>query len=351
MVRVIALAAAALALALVAAPVAAQPDDNPPGDTGDGDGGAPKPEDAKRWMAAGDTLIKKGDYLTKKGKTADAQSQYERALIAYQKALAASGNSQVYYAIAAAEEKLGKTKDAVLHYRKVTLEVTGNAKLVDLANQRLGELAMAVGLFTATSDPPNADLSLDGQSIGKTPMADPIVLDPGNYTLVISADGYQPLEVKLAIEAGSESERTFKLDPVPVVFEKPKVAPKKVIPPKPPSRPSSVPLWISGTTTLGFTVVGTVTGLLALSKHKTFLDESKPPDVRESARKSGKKLAITTDLCTIGAVVAAGFTVYWYFGQYRPKARKFRKSAEHPDVSVVPWIAPSIGGVAIDVTY
>lgn len=349
MVRVTAIAA--LALALVAAPVAAQPDDNPPPDDNGGDTGTPKPEDAKRWMAAGDTLIKKGDYLTKKGKTADAQSQYERALIAYQKALEASGNAQLYYAIATAEEKLGKTKDAVLHYRKVTVEVTANAKLVELANQRLGELAMNVGLFTATTDPSEADLSLDGSPIGKTPMADPIVLDPGNYTLVISAEGYQPLEIKLAIEAGSESERTFKLDPVPVVFEKPKVAPKKVIPPKPPERPSTVPVWIGGTTTLGFTAVATVTGLLALSKHKTFLDGGKPAAAREAARKSGKKLAVATDLCAIGAVLAAGFTVYWYFGQYRPKARKFRKPAEHPDVTVMPWIEPTIGGLAIGVTY
>src|SRR5436853_7658930 len=127
MVRVTAIAA--LALALTTAPVAAQPDDNPPPDDTGGDTGGdstPKPEDAKRWMAAGDTLIKKGDYLAKKGKAADAKSQYERALIAYQKALEASSNAQLYYAIAAAEEKLGNSKDALLHYRKVTVEVTNN---------------------------------------------------------------------------------------------------------------------------------------------------------------------------------------------------------------------------------
>jgi hypothetical protein len=347
MVRVLAFAVLVLVLG-VAAPAGAQPDDGSPDDAG---GVAPKPEDAKRWMAAGDTLIKKGDQLAKKGKASEAQSQYERALLSYQKALEASGNAQVYYAIAAAEEKLGRPRDALLHYRKVTLEVTGNAKLLELANERLGALSMEVGLFTASVDPEGADLAIDGTSVGKAPMTEPIVLDPGTYTLVITADGYQPLEVKLAIEGGSESERSFKLDPVPVVFEKPKEAPRKVVAKPAASKPSSTAVWVGGISTIALTAVATTTGLLALGKHKDFEDETKNPSVREDARVAGKRLALVTDLCTIGAVIGAAYTTYYYFGVYRPRMRKFRKPMERREVTVAPWIESTIGGVSIGVTY
>src|SRR5687767_4527686 len=100
------------------APGAARAEDPPPDDAGapPGDAEPADPKAAKRWMNAGDTLIKRGDQLARRGKTADAQSQYERALVAYQKAFELTNNPQVYYAIAAAEEKLGKQVDALLHY-------------------------------------------------------------------------------------------------------------------------------------------------------------------------------------------------------------------------------------------
>jgi len=338
------------------------PDEGPGAPDADADRPSPDPKEAKRWMNAGDTLIKRGDQLARRNKAAEAQSQYERALVSYQKALELTGNVQVYYAIAAAEEKLGKQTDALLHYRKVAVQVTDNPQLVELATGRLAALSQDVGLFTATIDPAGAELAIDGTSIGTSPMPEPVVLQPGTYSLQISADGYQPLEVKLEIEAGSESERTFKLEPIAVVFEKPKEAPRpvvrKVIPP-----PSTALLWIGGTAALVFTGVATTTGVVALSKHNTFKDPQSTQAERDAARDSGKKLSLATDLCLIGAVVAAGFTTYYYFSVYRPKARAHRrKPADRraragqeresgPKVVVAPWVQPSIGGLAVAVTY
>jgi hypothetical protein len=340
-----------------------QSDPAPPDDDAPEPAPAHDPKEAKRWMTAGDTLIKGGDKYTRRGKTAEAQSQYERALVSYEKAYELSGNPQVFYAIAAAEEKLGKTHEALLHYRAVTLQVTDNPKLIELANQRLGALSQDVGLLTATIDPEGANLALDGDPVGTSPMSQPLVLAPGTYTLQITADGFQPMEVKLLIEGGSESERTFKLEPVPVVFDKPKQAPKPIARPKTGPAPSKLLVWVGLGATLALSGVATTTGVLALSRHKTFEDPDATPAERESARDSGKKLSLTTDLCLAGAVIAAGFTTYYYFGVYRPRLRKHRKPAdrnppgarrtreEAPKVVVAPWVQPSIGGIAIAVTY
>jgi tetratricopeptide (TPR) repeat protein len=340
------------ALAAVA-PGAARADDPepPPEDTAPGDM-KPDPKEAKRWMTAGDTLIKRGDQLARRGKTTDAQSQYERALVSYQKAFELTNNPQVYFAIAAAEEKLGKQVDALLHYRKVVLHVSGNLQLVEAATQRLAALSQDVGLLIARVDPEGAQLELDGAVIGTAPLAEPAVLQPGEYTLRISADGHQPLEVRLRIDAGSESERTFKLEPIPVVFDAPKEAPrpvkKKVIP-----SPSTLPLWLGGVLAVGFTGVATTTGILAVGEHDTFRDPNVDEPTRDAARDRGKKLSLATDLCALGAVAATGFTLYWYFGVYRPARRAHRRNAAEtePKIAVVPWVEPSIGGAALAVTY
>jgi hypothetical protein len=349
MMRALAFVVATL---VVAAPSIARAGD---GDAPAGDAPAPAdPKEAKRWMNAGDTLIKAGDKLARKGKAAEAQSQYERALTSYQRAYELTGNPQVFYAIAAAEEKLGRQVDALLHYRRVTLEVAANPQLVELATQRLAALSADVGLFTAIVVPGGADLVLDDKPIGKAPMTEPLVLQPGTYKLSISADGFQPVEQEITIDAGSESQRTFELEPVPVVFEKPKEAPRPVVRKIVPA-PSSVPLWIAGTLAIGLTATGTITGVVAFKKHNTFADPETDEVAREDARKSGKRLSLVTDICLGGAIVATAFTAYWYFKVYRPKASAHRRSREKPiqeaKVTVAPWVQPSIGGVTFAVTY
>jgi hypothetical protein len=317
------------------------------------DAPAPNPAEARRWMAAGDSLMKKGDSFARRGKTADAQSQYERALLSYTKAFELSTNPQLYYAIAVAEERLGKQADALVHYRRVTQLVTTNPELVELATQRLGALSAKLGLFTATVEPAGAVLSIDGNPIGTAPMEEPAVLVPGTYTLVVTADGYHPLEIKLEIEAGSESVRTFKLESVAVMFEKPKEAPRPVSEADRPRRPSRLVLWIGGGVTLALAGVATTTGALALTRHNTFVDPAASPAARDSARKSGKTLSVATDVCLIGAVAAAAFTTYWYFGVHRPRLRSFHRKTEEQrgEVAVIPWIQSSTGGVAVAVTY
>jgi tetratricopeptide (TPR) repeat protein len=348
-VRVI--ATCVLVCAALGGAAIAQPDEpTPEPDPGDGDAPAtPDPKEAKRWLDAGDTLIKGGDKLARKGKADEAMSQYERALVSYQKAQELSGNPQVFFAIGAAYEKLGKQPEALLAYRKVTLQVQDKPQLVELATARMIELGQSVGLVTAKVEPRGANLLLDGEPIGEAPLPDPLVLNPGSYTLTIVADGYQPLEVKLDIEAGSESERTFKLEPVPVVFGEVKDAPPPDPSKRPPSPPSKVLLWGSAGAALVLAGVAATTGVMALSRNSTFEDPMSSEDEREAAKSSGKKLAVTSDVCLVGAVLAAGFTTYYYFRVYKPRNKRIQESRSK--AAVVPWVQPTAGGLSFAVTY
>jgi PEGA domain len=307
--------------------------------------------EARKLIDGGDQFLKRGDYLEKHNKHPQAVDQYERALAAYQKAFDLVANPQVYFAIAGAEEKLGRWLPAALHYRKLLAEAADmKPALRDAATARLDSVKQNLGQLTLTVTPDGAHVSLDGKDLGTTPLPEPLLVAPGEYTLGFTADGFTPMEQKVTLEAGSESERTFALQPIPVVVEKPRAPPPP--PPPPPPPVSKVPLYAGAGATAAFTAVAVVTGILAIGRHDVYTDAATAPADRDAARTAGKRDALICDLSIAGALVAGGFTAYWYVKQYKPKVRA-REQATPPDEAALPrwWIEPLVaadgGGMAV----
>lgn len=360
-----------------ASPAFAQPDEvEMPGDEPPPDG-APAPDDggsappaepdpatkaaAKKLLDGGDGFLKKGDAFTRRKKTAQATAEYERALAAYQKAFELVNNPKIYFPIATAEEKLGRTADAANHYRKF-LAGAGDVgdKLRADAEKRLENLKLEIGVLALAVTPEGAIVSIDGNNVGTAPLTEPVFLAPGEYTLNITADGYKPLEQKLAIEAGSESERSFELESAAVIIDAPVKPPPPPEPEPAPPAPSKMMLYVAGGATLAFVAGATTTGIMAVGKQGTFKDDPESA-AGESARKSGKNLALITDGLIIGAVVAGGLTAYYYTKVYKPKQREHRQKLEDrkggavgrrapasgPKVVVTPWVQADGGGLVL----
>jgi len=222
------------------------------------DAGEPPPDDAaaasepappvkdpkvvKTWQSAGDTLVKKGDALTKQGKTDEAKTSYENAVTAYAKAIdAAVDASALQLSMALAQDKAGDTPGA-LKTLKALLAVQGlKADLAKKAQARQDEMSMKVGTVALAITPEGTTVSVGGKQVGEAPLPEPLVLPPGTHVVSLAAVGYQPKDVELKIEAGSESERKIDLEPVPVIV-KPAEPLDEVAPPKAPSGPSKLPL-------------------------------------------------------------------------------------------------------------
>jgi hypothetical protein len=318
----------------------------------------PPPEDpktkaeARKLIDGGDQFLKKGDYLEKHGKHDQATADYERALAAYQKAFDLVANAQIYFAIAGAEEKLGRWLDAAGHYEKMLAEATDmKPALKDAATARLEAVKDNLGQVTLTVSPDGTHVTLDGKEVGTTPLAKPLLVDPGEYTLGFTHDGYTPMEQKIKLEAGSESERTFTLQPLPVVVEKPRPPPP---PPAPPPKADKMPLYIGAGATGAFAVSALVTGIVAVKKHGTFTDAGVDAATREAARTSGKHYALACDLSIVGAVAAGGFTAYWYVKKYKPEQRALEQrppATPDDDADTSLWIAPmvstDVGGMVV----
>ncbi|MDB4953209.1 MAG: hypothetical protein JWO36_778 [Myxococcales bacterium] len=305
------------------------------------------PKVAKKWIAAAQQLVQKGDYLTR-AKAPDAKAQYENAITAYQKAIEAGDDSApTYFALALTEDKIGHEADAYKHL-KIVIDPKAAAKpdVVKKAQAKLEEISMKVGTVTLTVKPEGTQIQIAGKDVGESPLTEPLILDPGTYTLSFIAVGYQPKDAELKVEAGSESERKIELEPVKVVVRShEEVEPTEAVA-KPPSK---LPLYVGAGATGGFVVIAVVTGILAVGQHSTFTGSNTQGLDRLDAQSNGKTYAHVTDGLLVGAVVAAGFTAYWYQYKYRPAAKAYA-AEKHPataKVHVVPWVQPDASGFTL----
>jgi len=302
------------------------------------------PKVAQQAIASARQLVRKGDAAARAKKTDDAKARYAEAAAAYERAIEAGADVGTYVDLAAVEEKLGALDRAALHYRTV-LETQGvRADLVKKATARYDELTTKIGLVTLAVKPDGTTITINGKIVGTTPLAAPLVLMPGAYTISLAADGHVSRETEIKVDEGSESERSFELEPEPQEPTQPKPPEAPVVVAAKPSAPSKTPMLVAGGAAVALVAVAGVTGVLAIGKQNQFEDASSSPQEREDARDAGKRFALVTDLCLAGAVVGGGIAAYWYFAKYRATASREQVGAK---ADVVPWVKADAGGFAV----
>lgn len=68
-------------------------------------------------------------------------------------------------------------------------------------------------IVSFTSDPPGAEVTINGERRGRTPVE--MVLEPGVYTIRVTADGYLPFQGKLRYKTQDSFAHHVKLEPAP----------------------------------------------------------------------------------------------------------------------------------------
>jgi hypothetical protein len=309
------------------------------------------PKVAKKWLTAAQQLVAKGDYFVRANRSADAKAQYENAVTAYVKAIEAgavdppAGDSSLYFSLASAEEKAGSLPDAYRHYKQVAGIEGMKPDVVKKAQAKLDEIASKVGIVMLDIKPEGASISMGGKQIAVVPLTEALVLIPGSYTFSFAAVGYQPKDLEIKLEAGSETERKIELEPVPDVI-KPSVVEPEPEKPGTIAAPSLVPVYVAGGVTGLLLVIATATGIGALQEHGTFTDPKTSHADRLDAQSHGRSLEHYTDLCLTGALAAAAFGGYWYWYKYR-KPLEESSASGHAKLDVVPWVQPEAGGLFV----
>jgi len=306
------------------------------------------PKIAKKWLLAAQQLVQKGDYYTSHKRDDDAKTQYGNAVTAYEKSIEAGDDVNVYYELASVEIKLQSFPDAARHLKLVVGNTTAKPAIIKQAQTKLDDVATKIGFLTLTITPDETALTLDGKDLGVSPLKEPLVLPPGTYQLALSANGFEPKQVELKIDAGSESERKIDLDPKKVEVQQVEKNDEPVPPPPPPEGPKMWPLYAGAGVTAGLVVTSVVTGIVAISKHHTFTAGDTSSEDRASAQSSGKTAAHITDLCLGGAVLAAGATAYYYYmyiykPEHEPKPTTPPAKPVASKLDVLPWVQVEAG--------
>lgn len=142
---------------------------------------------------------------------------YEAARIAFQQAYALKPHPAVLRNLGQAELKTGRYLEAARHLAVFLRDTTyGSPAEREVAGRSLATAEAQVGRMVIEVDVPGADVTVDGETAGRSPVTDPFYAEPGERVVRIRKDGYEPYERAVLIEAGRSMQVKITLEAAPV---------------------------------------------------------------------------------------------------------------------------------------
>ena len=112
------------------------------------------------------------------------QRQFEKARLAFLQAYALKPHPAVLLNLAQSELRGGHTADAATHFNNFLLENSGGSPdQIQEAELGLAAASSKVGVLKLTVDKSHAEIFVDGESVGRTPLASPIYLETGAHKI------------------------------------------------------------------------------------------------------------------------------------------------------------------------
>jgi len=172
--------------------------------------------------------------------TDKARQLYEEGLSAYKKnqwaesraALLAAWSLNKHWQIAGlladCEAQLGRHRDAAEHgayYLK-----NSPADRHDRAMKLLSDAKAKIATLTLQVAPAGAEILIDGVSVGRAPLAEPLFLNPGTHDVVARIVGRPDAARAVAMKAGSEESVSLKVGEAVVPPPIPPIEPRSLVP-------------------------------------------------------------------------------------------------------------------------
>lgn len=167
---------------------------------------APKP------LAETLTGMAKAEYEA--GKILYQDGDHANALLKFQRAYELSNDPRLLWNVAACEKNLRRYTRVLAAVEKYQKE--GGALLTEQDRSDADELVKTVRTLVSTLhvkvDEPGADVFVDGEKIGQTPLADGRLVDVGARKIRITKAGFKPFEKTEQVAGASEITITAKLE-------------------------------------------------------------------------------------------------------------------------------------------
>jgi PEGA domain len=138
---------------------------------------------------------------------------YEVARVAFQQAYALKPHPSVLHNLGHAELRTGHYLEAARHLSIFVRDTTyGKPAQREAATKSLAEAEAHVGSVIIHVDVVGAEITVDGERAGRSPIVDPFYAEPGERVIRIQKDGYEAYEKTQLIEAGRTTQLKITLD-------------------------------------------------------------------------------------------------------------------------------------------
>jgi hypothetical protein len=216
------------------------------------------------------------------------------------------------------------------------LEQGGNripAERRDFVDKEIKRLEQRVARIMVTTDVPSAEVSIDDDVVGFTPLAEPILINAGTRRVTVRHPDYPPRSRTLSLAGRVRETVAFSLsqpvqpaphspatqEPAPPSYAEQRGA--TTVQPSGPASPvadqSSGPdrkILIGWIATGALAAGAVVTGVLALNGNDDLAEQRERPanaDDLDSEATRVRTLAIATDVLAVGALAAGGLSLWW----------------------------------------
>ena len=109
--------------------------------------------------------------------------------------------------------RYGEAIDSLTHYLNESTSLTPERKAE--VEQLITEMKALLADVAVAVDPPGANISVDGRSMGQAPLAGPLKIAAGGHTIEVTADGYKPQKKEIQVTAGVPMALTIRLEMIP----------------------------------------------------------------------------------------------------------------------------------------
>ncbi|HEY6727229.1 MAG TPA: PEGA domain-containing protein [Polyangiaceae bacterium] len=162
-------------------------------------------------LAQEDPTIEAARERFKEGVSYFDNKEFERARLAFVQAYALKPHPALLLNLAQSELRSGHEAEAATHFARYLREhAEATPEQRQAAREGLDAAKQAVGVVTLTVDQSGADVLVDGASVGRSPLDDPLYLTPGEHTIV-AQKGNETARSTVMVAAGSSTSETLNI--------------------------------------------------------------------------------------------------------------------------------------------
>lgn len=264
-------------------------------------------------------------------KMEEARSRYERgrqlyeegafdaALIEFQRAYDLAPSYKILYNIGQVHRQRNDYANALRVFNRYLKEGSAemDAKRKADIEKEIAQLRGRVATLQISTNVPGAEILIDDESVGKTPLPQGIMVNSGKRKITATKEGRIPT-TKIIEVAGSDTVNITLDLTAPSTAPAPSASTSNA----PPTSSGAVSLtpekastpWLAWTITGALGAGTAITGILALGASNDLKDKRSQPDVNRKTLDDGssrtKTLALVSDLLLVGTVIAGGAAIY-----------------------------------------